>query len=107
VDSRPDLVLPVKFPSGEVWVQEITPCEFQKMVVLEPRGTESGTAQIAAAGLMVGMATDVVAIVVGEIVIAGFVEAVGCILAAATAAGNPVLYPFSEHIPSKIYTGIF
>lgn len=54
VDARPDFVFPVKFPSGEVSVHEITPRESQKTVVREPSGTDSGTAQIAASGFTVG-----------------------------------------------------
>ncbi len=55
VAAPPESELWLKLPSGEVSVQLVTPCVFQKIDVRVASGTDAGTAQIYTWGLTVGV----------------------------------------------------
>src|SRR3990167_5866950 len=69
VAAPPESEFWLKPPFGEVSVQFVTPCVFQKIDVRPPSGTEAGTAQISTFAGTVGV---VVAAVVVAVFAAGF-----------------------------------
>jgi len=76
VAAAPEREDSLKLPSGEVSVQLVTPCVFQKTEVRAPSGTDEGTAQITACAGTVG-AVDVATVVVA-IDFGGFCCSVTC-----------------------------
>src|SRR3990167_7464503 len=64
VAAPPESEFWLKPPFGEVSVQFVTPCVFQKMDVRPPSGTDAGTAQISTLGGTVESVEGVIVVVV-------------------------------------------